>query len=169
LDAVIRPVALLFAAVLSATVVGCGDDTPKAPPTLRPIDEPHAVAIMARIFRELGVEPVRNRNIKFGPTDTELRLDVAAKDKRFGIAYITWQDADKLGDAIPKRVDRDAIIVVRGNGDDDDVHAALLFAADYMQDDLSGEAHTATSIAAEKKLELAARDILRRADHEGWP
>jgi hypothetical protein len=112
---------------------------------------------------------VRNRIIRFGPNDAELRLDVAAKEKRFGIAYITWQDADKLGDSLPKRRDPDAIIVVRGSGDDDDVHAALLFAADYMQDDLSGEAHTSTSIAAEKKLELATRDILRRAQHEGWP
>lgn len=136
---------------------------------LRPIDEPHAVSVMARVFRELGLEPVRNRMIRFGPNDAELRLDVAAKEKRFGIAYITWQDADKLGDSLPRRRDPDAIIVVRGNGDDDDVHAALLFAADYMQDDLSGEAHTATSIAAEKKLELATRDILRRAQHEGWP
>jgi hypothetical protein len=125
---------------------------------------------MARVFRELGLEPVRNRMIRFGPNDAELRLDVAAKEKRFGIAYITWQDADQLGDSLPRRRDPDAIIVVRGNGDDDDVHAALLFAADYiMQDDLSGEAHTATSIAAEKKLELATRDILRRAQHEGWP
>ena len=166
----IRLVALLSLAVLLASVAaGCGGDPPKAPPISRPIDEPHAVSIMARVFRELSVEPVRNRMIKFGPSDADLRLDVAAKDKRFGIAYITWQDADKLGDALPKRRDPDAIIVVRGNGDDDDVHAALLYAADYMQDDLSGESHTATSIAAEKKLELATRDILRRAEHESWP
>jgi hypothetical protein len=38
-----------------------------------------------------------------------------------------------------------------------------------MQDDLSGDAHTATSIAAEQKLVLAARDVLRRAAHESWP
>jgi len=124
---------------------------------------------MARIFREFGLEPVRNRVIKFGTSDVDLTLDIAAKDRRFGIAYITWQNADKLGDALPKRRDPDAIIVVRGNGEDDDVHAALLFAADYMQDDLSGESHTATSIAAEKKLELATRDVLRRAEHETWP
>ncbi len=155
---------------LSSTgVVGCGGDPPKAPTILRPIDEPHAVSIMAKVFRELGMEPVRNRDIKFGPHDAELRLDVAAKDHRFGIAYITWQDADKLGDDLPKRRDPDAIIVVRGNGDDDDVHAALLFAADYMQDDLAGEAHTSTSIAAEQKLMLATKDVLRRAQHEGWP
>src|SRR5258708_25073385 len=159
--------------MLLATAVvctgACSGDPPKAPTILRPIDEPHAVAIMARVFRELGLEPVRNRIIKFGRNEAELTLDIAAKERRFGIAYITWQDADKLGDDLPKRRDPDAIIVVRGAGDDDDVHAALLFAADYMQDDLSGESHTATSIAAEQKLELAARDVLRRATHEPWP
>ncbi len=151
------------------TLSACSGEPPKAPTILRPIDEPHAVAIMARVFREFGLEPVRNRNIKFGPNDAELRLDIAAKDRRFGIAYITWQDADKLGDETPKRRDPDAIIVVRGNGDDDDVHAALLFAADYMQDDLSGEQHTSTAIAAQNKLELATKDVLRRAQHETWP
>jgi len=164
-----RVALLSLAALVAVIAAGCGGDPPHAPTVLRPIDEPHAVSIMARAFRELGLEPVRNRIIRFGPNDAELRLDVAAKEKRFGIAYITWQDADKLGDSLPKRRDPDAIIVVRGNGDDDDVHAALLFAADYMQDDLSGESHTATSIAAEKKLDLATRDILRRAQHEGWP
>jgi hypothetical protein len=157
---------------LAAAVVctcACSGEPPRAPTILRPIDEPHAVSIMAKVFREFGMEPVRNRIIKFGPNDLELKLDVAAKDRRFGVAYITWQDADKLGDEMPKRRDPDAIIVVRGNGEDDDVHAALLFAADYMQDDLAGEAHTATSIAAEQKLVLATKDILRRAEHENWP
>jgi hypothetical protein len=162
--------ALVTLLLLAApAVVSCGGEDAKAPTILRPIDEPHAVAIMARVFREFGLEPVRNRMITFGPNDTPLRLDIAAKDKRFGIAFITWQDADRLGDNLPKRRDPDAIIVVRGNGEDEDVHAALLFAADYMQDDLSGEQHTATSIAAEQKLELATKDILRRAQHEGWP
>jgi len=160
-------VAAVVAAGMGAAA--CSGDPPRAPNVLRPVDEPHAVSIMAKVFRELGLEPVRNRIIKFGPHDAELKLDVAAKDRRFGIAYITWQDADKLGDDLPKRRDPDAIIVVRGNGDDDDVHAALLFAADYMQDDLSGEAHTSTSIAAEQKLVLATKDILRRAEHETWP
>ncbi len=161
---------ILSAAILSAAAtVSCRGDPPNAATILRPIDEPHAVAVMARVFREFGVEPVRNRLIKFGPNQADLRLDVAARARRFGIAYITWQDADKLGEDLPKRRDPTAIVVVRGNGDDDDVHAALIFAADYMQDDLSGESHTATSIAAERKLELAIRDVLRRATLESWP
>lgn len=101
--------------------------------------------------------------------DGQLNLDVASKQRRFGIAYISWQDADQLGDELPRRHDPNAILVVRGSGEDDDVRAALLFAADYMQDDLSGEEHTSTAIAAEQKLELATRDVLRRAEHESWP
>jgi hypothetical protein len=154
--------------ILVAAASGCGGEDAKSPTILRPLDEPHAVQIMASIFKDFGLDPVRNRMISFGTGDGQLKLDVAAKGKQFGIAYITWQDADKLGDALPKRRDPDAIIIVHGNGDDSDVHAALLFAADYMQDDLSGEAHTSTSIAARQKLELATRDILRRAAHEGW-
>jgi len=159
---------LLTAAVVCAAAAGC-DGPLNAPTILRPLDEPHAVSVMAKVFREVGQEPVRNRLIKFGPNDAELRLDVAAKNRRFGIAYITWQDADKIGDELPKRRDPGAIIVVRGNGDDDDVHAALLFAADYMQDDLGGELHTSARIATEQKLTLATKEILRRAERENWP
>jgi len=148
---------------------GCGGVPASAPTILRPLDQPHAVAVMARVFREFGLEPVRNRLIHFGQKDGQLNLDIASKQRRFGIAYISWQDADQLGDELPKRHDPNAILVVRGAGEDDDVRAALLFAADYMQDDLSGEEHTSTAIAAEQKLELATRDVLRRAEHESWP
>jgi hypothetical protein len=162
--------AAIAALAMLGSSAGCGGDPAKAPTILRPLDEPHAVAVMARVFRELGLDPVRNRIIQFGAGGSStLTLDIAAKDRRFGIAYITWQDADKLGDDLPRRGDPDAIIVVHGAGADDDVHAALLFAADYMQDDLSGDQHTSTAIAAEQKLELATRDVLRRAEHETWP
>ncbi|MGH7269358.1 MAG: hypothetical protein ACREJ3_02925 [Polyangiaceae bacterium] len=148
---------------------GCGAGPPRAPTILVPLDQPHAVAVMARVFREFGLDPVRNRLIHFGPNGTDLTLDIASKARRFGIAYITWQDADRLGDDLPRRRDRNTVMVVRGTGEDDDVHAALLFAADYMQDDLSGEEHTASAVAAEQKLDAAARGILQRAEREAWP
>ncbi len=158
-----------FVGLLVVMTLGCGGDPPKAPPVMRPIDEPHAVSIIMRVFRELGVLPERNRVIRFGDSASELRLDVAAKGKQFGVAYITWQDADKLGDALPHRRDADTLIVVRGVGEDADARAVLLYAGDYMQDDLSGEEHTSTTIAAEGKLERDARDVVRKALHEGWP
>jgi hypothetical protein len=147
---------------------GCGQELPKPASALRPLDEAHAVAIMAKAFRDVGLDPVRNRTIQFGTHSAELRLDVAAKDRHFGIAYITWQDADALGDELPKKPGPDAILVVRGAGPDTETRAALLFSADYMQDDLSGDGHSVTSIAAEQKLERATRDVLRRAERENW-
>jgi hypothetical protein len=162
-------VRLAFVGIVLVLAPGCGGEPPKAPPVMRPIDEPHAVSIIMRVFRELGVDPERNRIIHFGDNASELRLDVAAKGKQFGIAYITWQDADKLGDALPRRRDPDTLIVVRGIGEDADARAVLLYAGDYMQDDLSGEEHTSTTIAAEGKLERDAKDVVRKALHEGWP
>jgi hypothetical protein len=95
---------------------GCGGGPPRAPTIMRPLDQPHAVQVMARVFREFGLEPVRNRLIHFGQKDLQLNLDVASKERRFGIAYISWQDADQLGDELPKRHDPSAILVVRGSG-----------------------------------------------------
>jgi hypothetical protein len=160
---------LSFLALAAAELSGCADAGPRAPTILRPIDEPHAVQAMATVFRQFGLEPVRNRMINIGAEGTPIRLDVAAKDKLYGIAYITFEDAEKLGDALPKRRDPDAIMIVQGGQSDVGAHAAILFAADYMEDDLSGESHTSTSIAAQQRLELAVKDFLRRAEHEKWP
>jgi hypothetical protein len=135
---------------------------------MRPIDEPHAVSIISKAFHELNLEPERNRVIQLAE-GKELHLDVAAKGRKFGIAYITRNDADKLGDALPKRKDPEALIILKGVGEDEDTRAVLLYSADYMQDDLSGEDHTSTTIAAERKLELATRQVLRKAEHEQWP
>jgi hypothetical protein len=126
------------------------------------------VSIIAKAFNELNLEPERNRIIHLAD-GKELRLDVAAKGRKFGIAYITRNDADKLGEALPKRRDPEALIILKGVGEDEETRAVLFYSADYIQDDLSGEAHTSTTIAAERKLELATRQVLRKAEHEQWP
>jgi hypothetical protein len=70
---------------------------------------------------------------------------------------------------LPPQRDDNALIVLRGSGEgEQDARAVLLFAGDYLQDDLSDEEHESTSIAAENKLSLAARDIVRRSVSEDW-
>jgi hypothetical protein len=60
--------------------------------------------------------------------------------------------------------------VMHGQGEgEEDVKAVLLFAGDYMEDDLAGEAHTSTSIAAEEKLLIHATKIAREAHDAAWP
>ena len=137
---------------------------------MRPIDEGHAVSLIGRAMRTQGLGVERNRVLHVGDQSRELVLDVAVKGQKWGIAYITNQDGSSLTDVIPRRRDPEAFIVVRGNGEgEEDTRAVLLFAGDYMQDDLSGEAHTSTTIAAEEKLSNAVRYIMRRASEEKWP
>ena len=135
----------------------------------RPIDKGEAVGIIAKAFRDNNVDPEGGHVIHVGDDQKELDIDVAAKGKLWGIAYIMSQDGEKLGADLPQRKDSDVLIVMRGAGDgEQDTHAVLLFAGDYLQDDLTGEQHTSSSIAAERKLDLAARDVIRRALAEDW-
>jgi hypothetical protein len=165
---------LLAVALGMGVVAACGGEPPRAPTPLRPIDQGHAVVIVARAMKSLGFDPERGRTIHVAnATSTELKeltLDVAAKGKKWGIAYITNADGEALGDALPKRKDPERFTVIHGVGDgEEDTRAVLLFAGDYMEDDLAGEAHTSTSIAAEDKLRVHATKIAREAHDANWP
>lgn len=164
--------AALRALVLGGVVVvlaGCPSEPPRAPNIMRPLDEPHAVSIIASVFKEFNVDVERNRIIHVGDDPKELRLEVAAKGKTWGIAYLTSQEGDKLGATLPVRKDPDQLIIMdaSGNGETGQ-RGILLYAGDYLSDDIYGDTHTATSIAAENKLALATRDVVRMVAHEGW-
>ena len=68
---------------------------------------------------------------------------------------------------MPRRPEgSDALLVVRG---EQGTRILLLFESDYVEDDLEGEGHTATTIAAEREIERDARDFLYKAAREAWP
>jgi hypothetical protein len=164
-----------FLAIVVVVATGaCGGDPPRAPTPLRPIDEAHAASIIAHAIRAVGFTAEKGRSIHLtAPNGTEMRelkLDVAAKGKQWGIAYITTSDGEQLGDVLPRSRDPERFTVVHGAGDGEDAtRAVLLFAGDYMEDDLAGDDHTQTSIAAEEKLDIAARKIAREALDANWP
>ncbi len=135
----------------------------------RPVDELRAQDVIARTFQEEGVNPELNRPVKLS-ADQTVKLEAAAAGHKFGVAYLTREEAKDLGALLPRH-DRksDALVVVPGIGDDADAHVLVLWNTDYMQDDLSGEAHSETSIAAERKIARDVRDFLVEAQHEGWP
>ena len=76
------------------------------------------VVCLSALTGRAGAQTAVGTGLGAGGTVTQsgntLTLDIAAKNRRFGVAYITWQDADKLGDDLPRRSDPDAIIVVHG-------------------------------------------------------
>ena len=153
----------LFGLILFA----CGGPDAQAPHPERPVDERRATEVIAGAFSHAGVDPESNRDVKVLGGKT-IHLEVAASGHKYGVAYLTREDQSALGDSLPKRQpDSDALIIIPG--DEDGVHVLVLFEGDYKQDDLTGEAHTETNIAAELKLERDVKDFLRKATHDQWP
>jgi hypothetical protein len=143
----------------------CAGEPPRRPNLMHPVHERRAVEIIARVFSDAGLDPEQNRNSTYN--GKPLRLDVAAAGRKFGICYRTRQDQEDLGDVLPKHdSDSDALVIVAGS---DGNRILLLYERDYLTDDLEGEAHSATTIAAEKKIERDARDLIVKAEHEKWP
>ena len=153
-------------AVTAFLVLGCAETPVRAPHPLHPISEGRAAEIMDRAFRSRDIGVERNRMVHLA-RDTQIRLETAAIDRKFGVAYLTEADEEALGKSIPERqTGSDALLVVRG---EQGAHILVLFDSDYVEDDRAGESHTSTTIAAERKLARDVRDFLHKATEEGWP
>jgi hypothetical protein len=151
-----------------AVSAGCENEPPRRPNLMHPVHERRAVEILGETFHREGVDVVVDQMVTIGKKP--LRVDVAAAGHRFGIAYVTHEDATELGDAIPKYdPDSDALVVVDAIDKGGVWHVLLLYDRAYLSDDLEGEAHSATSIAAERKIDRDGKDFLVKAQHEQWP
>jgi hypothetical protein len=148
-----------------ALVAGCGGEPPRRPNIMHPVDERRAFELVSRVFKEAGLSVERGRPETVN--GSSLTVDEAASGHKYGIAYLTRDAQTALGDAIPKRdPNSDALVVVDTDSGD---RVLLLFERDYMTDDLEGEAHSSTTIAAEAKLQRDARDFLLKAVRDKWP
>jgi hypothetical protein len=132
---------------------------------MRPLHERRVFDLVSKVFDEADLSIERNRQVTVA--GQSLTVDMAASGHRFGIAYITREAQASLGDAIPKRdPSSDALVVVDSTAGD---RILILYERDYMTDDLEGDIHSATTIAAESKVQRDARDFLLRAVRDKWP
>jgi hypothetical protein len=90
---------------------------------------------------------------------------VAAAGRGFGVAYLTADDWAKAGDALPPRPTNGSLVVAVGEGG---TRVLCLFADDYGEDDDMGDAHRATTLAADRRLARDVRDFLHRAEVQKW-
>jgi hypothetical protein len=160
--------ALVVAA--ASVLAGCPSEPARSPTITRPIDEGHACGIIVQVFNEFTIAPERNRIIHIGDGGTtELKLDIAAQGQSWGIAYLTNQEGDRLSSILPVRKDVESFVVMDASGPGEKGQRGIIFyAGDYLTDDLSGDAHTSTTIAAEAKLQRDTREAIRTAKREGW-
>ncbi len=158
-----------MAAILWGTAsfaVACASEPARPPHPLIPIPEERARDLIGRTFREKGVATEANRFVHVGRESKRVRLEIAAAGRKFGVAYLTPEDWADVGDTLPPRAANGELVVVRGEGG---TRILCLFAADYADDDQTGDGRTATTIAADRRLERDVRDFLQRAEEQSWP
>lgn len=154
-----------FAAALSLCVsglglIGCGPEPVKAPNPTRTLDERRALEVIRRAVAMEGEQPAAAREVELR-AGKPLRVDVSIDGHEFGIAYISAEDADKLGDAIVNK--KGDNLQLERVGPEGDVRILLLFQEDYVYDDLAGESHEMTTITAERALTRDVRDFITGA------
>ena len=156
---------LALAALLS---LHCDDQPAQHATQSRPMDEPRAQEVIAKTFQNEGIEPEAGRSVTL--TSQSVKLEVGATGHKYGVVWLTREIAPKLASLLPKHDnDEGPLVVLDGIGKDAGAHVLVLWETDYVTDDLAGEAHASTEIAAEAKLERDVRDFLVKAKSDQWP
>jgi hypothetical protein len=153
---------LLFAAAasLGAALLGCGPEPVRGPNPTRTLDERRAVEVIRRAVTQEGAEPSPSRDVELRSGKT-LRVDVSIAEHEYGIAYISNEDKEKLGDAITNKPGSD--LQLERIGPEGEVRILILFQEDYVYDDLAGESHEMTTITTERALTRDVRDFITGA------
>lgn len=155
---------------LVCALVACGGPPPRAPNPTRPLEEGRAIEIIIQAFREQKDSPVPGNTIALTESK-QIHIDVAARARKYGVAYVTSDERVELGTALPDKDPAmgDALQLVSGLGDDGDARILVLRDTDYMYDDHVGHEHEHPSLTAELKLKRDVQDFLVRARVERWP
>jgi len=161
-------ISLWLGVVLS--LVGCSGPPPRAPNPTRPLDERRAVEVIVQAFREEKDHPVPGSSVTLSESK-RINVDVTARDRKYGVAYVTAAERVELGSALPEKDPAmgDALQLVSGLGEDGDARVLVLRDTDYQYDDHVGDEHEQPSVTAELKLKRDVHDFIVRAHSEKWP
>jgi hypothetical protein len=150
-------------AVLLGGLSACGPGEAKAPNATRSLDERRAVEVIRRAIKNEGEDPAAGRDEPIAGNGKILHLDVGVQGHAYGVVYVTGDDAAALGPAIPEPNKKDEKLKLVRVGADGEAHVVLLYQQNYVYDDLAGEAHSQTTIAAENALARDVRDFVTHA------
>lgn len=154
---------LVAGALVAIALLGCGPGEVKAPNAARALDERRALEVIRQAVKNEGVEPAAGRDARLTGGAKEIHIDVGVAGHDYGIAYISADDAQKLGDAIPHANKKDERLRLVRAGDDGETRIVLLYQDNYLYDDLSGEGHEQTTISAEHALTRDVQDFITHA------
>ncbi|WP_437670537.1 hypothetical protein [Sorangium sp. So ce131] len=150
------------AAAGALAVAGCGGGEARAPNPTRALDERRAIEVIRRAMAQEGAKPALGREVEL-LSGAKVRIDVGVQGRSYGVAYVTGEDAQKLGAAIPPANGRDEKLRIVRGGPDGAVRIVLLYQDNYFFDDLVGESHERTAISAERQLTRDVQDFITYA------
>lgn len=150
-------------ALVTISLFGCSPGEAKSPQPTRPLDERRAIEVIRQAVKNEGAEPGPGRDVKLTGKAKELHIDVGIEGREYGIAYVSEDDAKKLGDAIPSANKKDERLRLVRSGDDGETRIVLLYQDNYLYDDLAGEDHSQTTISCERALTRDVQDFITHA------
>lgn len=156
----VLPVAVAVASVV--ILPACGGGEVRAPNPTRAVDEGRAIEVIRRAVAQEGVRPGPGREVEL-VGGARLRIDVGVQEHQYGIVYVTDDDAQALGVAIPQPNRQDEKLRIVRGGRDGAIRIVLLYQGNYVYDDLVGESHERTTITAERQLTRDVQDFLTYA------
>src|SRR5262249_13311708 len=113
------------ALMLALALGGCGPDQVKSPNPTRSLDERRAIEVIRRAIQNESANPAPGRDIKIS-NGTTVHIDVGIEGHEYGIAYISIDDAAKLGSSIPPPNKKDERLRLMRGGDDGETRIVLL-------------------------------------------
>jgi hypothetical protein len=152
----------VFGALFALAIFGCDPGEVRAPNPTRSLDERRAIEVIRRAVQKQGADPAPGRDTKL-VSGKPIHIDVGVQGYEYGIAYITPDDAQKLGNAIPPPNKKDERLRLVRGGDDSETRIVLLYQDNYLYDDLSGETHEQTTITCERMLTRDVEDFITHA------
>lgn len=163
----LRPVYRAILPLLLVTSVACSRPAPRTANPTRVLDERRAVQVISETFREEKANPGAGVDLELAPR-RQLHVDVWAEGRRFGVAYLTQPERERLQGALPTRNPAmgDALQLVSGIGADADARICVLYDSDYLYDDPAADDREMSTLAAELKLKRDVRDFLAIARRE---
>lgn len=109
-----------------------------------------------------GAQPVPGRVVDL-VSGRKVRIDVGVQNRSYGVVYVTEEDAQALGAAIPPPNGQDERLRIVRGGADGAIRLVLLYQNNYRYDDLVGESHERTTISAERQLTRDVQDFITYA------
>ena len=153
---------LLIATFALLPVAACKPAAAPASQVMKSIEERRARAVIEQVLRRQGDSAGRGRTIKL-PGEATLAEEFSLGTKPYGIAYLTVEEASKVGDSIPAyNPDSQQLRLVRGQ---DKEVVLVLYEQAYKYD--AGSAHSTTAVTAERKLQRDVEDFMMHVVRQG--